>query len=176
MHAQTVKIDNYPGNIDEFIELRNQIANTPEGGASVFLIALKIYAENPELGKQCLVIAADRGVLREGNVYKGFELLHGDMSLIESQLGKDKNIPNSYFEGSSPANGYKVKLPYQMEFSSNAYSGDPKAGTFKLFVNCSGADSSRPITMKRNDNGIWKASNWSSLLIGIKKPPVSDDL
>ena len=174
--AQTVNIDRLPATIDEFVSLRDKIAAEPEGGATMFLLALKIYSDNKELGKQCLVVAADRGSLREGDVYKGFALFNQDMDLIEKQLAKDKNIPNSYIKGSDPKTSYKISLPYVYEFSSNAYCGDPKTGTYKLFVKCSGADSPRPIGLKRNDKGLWKATSWSSVLVGIKKPPVSDDL
>ncbi len=176
MVAQTVKIDQVPNSIEDFVRLRDLIAITPEGGASIFLLALKIYTENPSLGKQCLVVAVDKGSLRDGDVYKGFSLLHQDMQLIENQTSRDRNIPNSYIKGSSPKAGYQVRLPYVYEFSSNAYSGDPKDGKFKLFVKCSGADSPRPVTMIRNEKGIWKATAWSSIVVNIKKTPVSDDL
>jgi hypothetical protein len=174
--SQIVTVEKMPTTIEDFLSLRDKIAQEPEGGATIFLLAFKIYAENHELGKQCLVIAADMGSLREGDVYKGYALLNQDMLLIDKQLGHDINIPNSYIKGSSPKESYKVKLPYVYEYSSNAYCGNPKTGTYKLFVKCSGADSPRPIGLHRNDKGIWKATTWSSVLVGIKKAPVSDDL
>ena len=91
-------------------------------------------------------------------------------------MAKNKKIPNSYIQGSSPENGYSVKTPYEFKYKSNPYSGDAETGPYKIFVFCSGADSPRPITLKKNDKGIWKASSWSSVLVGIKKEPVSDDL
>lgn len=176
MNAQTVKIKKLPKSVDEFLNLRNEIATTPEGGAAVFLTALKIYIDNPDLGKKCLVISVDRGALYEGDTYKGFSLRKSDMQLIENQMKKNKKIPNSYIKGSSPKNGYTVKEPYEFEFKSNPYSGDPEKGMYKIFVFCSGADSARPISLKKNNKGIWKVSSWSSVLVGIKKEPVDDDL
>ena len=173
---ETVKIDKVPGTIDEFIEMRNQIATTPEGGAAMFLLALKMYTENPELAKKCFVVMVDRNSLKAGNVYKGYQLFDGDMNLIKNQLGHDKNIPNSYIKGSSPQNHYAVKLPYEYVFTANRYSGDKNAGQYKLFVACSGASSPRPMSLKRNNRGIWKLTNWSSVLVGIAKPPIDDDL
>ena len=172
----TVKIKKLPTSIDEFVQMRNNIATSPEGGAAMFLVALKIYVENPELGKQCLVTVVNRNSLREGTTYKGYQLLNTDMNLIERQMGHDKNIPNSYIKGSSPQNNYTVKLPYEYEFTSNRYSGDKINGPFKLFVKCSGAYSPRPMSLKKNNRGIWKLSNWSSVLVGIAKPPIDDDL
>lgn len=176
LNAQQVSVDKLPATVDEFITFRNNIATTPEGGATVFLTALKIYVENEELGKQCLVISVDQGSLKEGETYKGFSLLDGDMQLIKSQMEKDKNIPNSYIKGSSTENAYKVKLPYVYEYKSNTYSGDKVNGPFKIYVKSSGADSPRPLSLKPNDKGIWKVTVWSSVLVGIKKLPVSDNL
>ncbi|OQY02200.1 MAG: hypothetical protein B6I20_07140 [Bacteroidetes bacterium 4572_117] len=174
--AQTVKIKKLPKSIEEFVSMRNKIATTPQGGAAMFMIALKIHTTNPDLAKKCFVAIVDRKLLREGDVYKGFKLLNSDMGLIKSQVAKDKNIPNSYIKGATPKNHYKVKLPYIFEFSSNKYSGSIEAGDFKLFIACSGASSPRPIRMKKNNRGLWKTSNWSSVLVGIMKPPIDDDL
>lgn len=177
MNAQeTVKIKKIPSNVEEFIEMRNQIATSPEGGAAMFLLALKMYPNYPDLAKQCFVTMVDRNSLREGNVYKGYQLLNGDMDLIKRQIANNLLIPNSYIKGSKPENNYAVKLPYIYEFSSTKYSGDKSAGQFKVFVACSGASSPRPMSLKRNNRGIWKLTNWSSVLVGIAKPPIDDDL
>jgi hypothetical protein len=63
-------------------------------------------------------------------------------------------------------------------FSDNPHSGDPETGTFKVFITSSGASSPRPVTVKRNDKGIWKAYEWSTLIVGVEPPAgnVSDDL
>ena len=176
MNAQTVNVKKLPASVDEFLKLRNEIATSPEGGATMFLIAMKIYVNNPELGKKSFVIAADRGALYEGDTYKGFSLRKSDLQLIELQLKKNNKIPDSYIKGSSPDNGYKADEPFEYEFKSNPYSGDPEKGVYKIFVYCSGADSARPITLKKNSKGLWKASSWSSVLVGIKKEPIDDDL
>ncbi|NJO87731.1 MAG: hypothetical protein HC831_01310 [Chloroflexia bacterium] len=177
INAQTVTIKEVPKTVDDFVKLRDKIAKTPEGGAAIFMLALKIYTDDPKLGKQCLVVAVDRNSLREGEVYKGYELLSADMELIKRQIiNKDRKLPNSYIKGSSPENNYKVKPPYVFEFMSNPSSGDAETGTYKIFVKCSGADSPRPITLVKNNREYWKASSWSSVLVGIKKPPVDDDI
>ena len=56
------------------MKLRNKIAKTPEGGATIFMLALKIYETNKELGNKCLVVAVSRKSLRGGDVYKGFDI------------------------------------------------------------------------------------------------------
>lgn len=175
INSQTVKIDKEPGTIEEFIELRNKIAKTPEGGAAILMLAIKIYDSNKELGKKCLVVAADKSRLQEGGDYKGRQLFIRDMNLIEKMTLKYKNIMNSYIEGSSPQNGYKVKLPYVYHFSSNPSSGDPLSGKYKIFVKCSGASSPRPIGLSKNNRGYWKATSWGSLLAGMMKSTLNED-
>ncbi len=165
-----------PSTIEEFEQLRNQIATTPEGGATIFMLALKIYYTNQSLGHQCLVIAADRGHLTEGNIYKGFQLMRSDLSLITSQLQRNPKIPDSYIKGGTPENNYSIQLPYIYEYSENRTSGTENEGYMKLFITCYGADSPRPIHVKKNNRGIWKVVNWSSVIVGIKKPPVDDDI
>jgi len=167
----SVKISNIPDDIDEFIKMRNSVATTPQGGAAMFILALKIYTQNAELGEKCLIVMTDKNALRESEKgYKGFSLLNTDMDLIKSQLGKQKFLPNSYSDGCTPENDYKVKLPYNYTFTKNKYSGSVEEGNIKIFVACSGANTPRPIRMKINDKGLWKASEWSSLLVGIKAP------
>lgn len=176
--AQTIKIDKMPASVDEFLELRDAIADTPEGGAAIFVIALKMYKDKPEVGKQCLVIAVDRSKLSSGSAYKGFDVMKSYLSRIDRQLSSYPYVVNSYFKGATPENGYVFEFPTQMDFSSNAYSGDKQAGEFKVFVKCYGADSPRPIRLKRNDKGVWKAVEWSSIVMGIRPPVknISDDL
>jgi Domain of unknown function (DUF6935) len=175
MNAQVVEIKGMPTTVEEFVELRDKIANTPEGGAAMFVIAVKMYNENPEIGEQCLVIAADRSRLQSGTIYKGFSLSKVDMNSIKRQLGQYPFAPNSYFKGATPENGYKFEFPTQMDFSSNAYSGNKDEGKFKVFVKCYGADSPRPVTLIRNNKGVWKAKEWSSIIMGMRKPVVKID-
>lgn len=166
----TVNIKSIPKSVDEFIALRDEIAKTPEGGASMFVIALLIFSQDEALGLQCLVLAADMNRLVTGNTYKGYSLMKQDMDLIYSQLGKQKYIPKTYFKGATPDNNYQIPSEnLVLEFSSNQYSGDKSKGTFKVFVFGTGADSPRPITTKMNDKGIWKAAEWSSVIVGVKQ-------
>ncbi len=177
LNAQSVKIKEAVPSVQKFLEIRDKIATTPEGGAAVFLLALKVYTDDPKVGKQCLVIAVDQDNLQKGGIYMGYELLNPDMDYIKRQIfEKNRKLPNSYISGSSPENGYEVKLPYAFEFMSNPSSGDVASGTYKIFVKCSGDDSPRSLTLKKNNRGLWKASEWNSIVAGIKKPVVDDKL
>jgi hypothetical protein len=83
-------------------------------------------------------------------------------------MPKNKNFMNSYVQGTSPGNAYRLPQgPLVFKYSFNEYSGDPNQGRFKVFVYCSGSTSPRPIIMKRTDTGIWKAYGWQSILVDI---------
>jgi hypothetical protein len=175
-----VQFDRIPGSIDDFVALRNQVATTPQGGAAMMVVALLAYVEDKELGQQCLAVAVDRGRLSEGpKGYKGWQLSNRDLQFLRNQLSGKAYLPRSYIEGTTPENGYELAAsPYAVECTDNQYSGDVDSGMYKVFVACSGAATPRPVTVKANNKGIWKASEWSSLIVGVQPPAkqVSDDL
>jgi len=174
LNAQNIKIAEQPRSVDEFVTLRNTIATTEEGGAAMFLLALKIYVDNPKLGKKCLVISVDKSLLKEGKIYKGYKLADSDMDLIKRNMENNKLIPNSYILGSKPENAYKVELPYEYQFTI-VLLGKLKDGT-KVSIKCSGADSKRHLVVKKNNRGFWKVTTWSNVLSNIKEPVEDDDL
>ena len=174
INAQNIKIVEQPKNVEAFVTLRNAVAVTPEGGAAMFLLALKIYVDNPKLGEKCFVISVDKSLLKEGKVYKAYKLANEDMDLIKRNMDNNKLIPNSYILGSSPENNYKVKLPYEYKFNVNLL-GKAKDGT-KVFIKSSGAENKRQLMVKKNNRNLWKVTTWSSVLIDIKEPVDDDDL
>jgi len=172
LFAQDIVIAEQPKTVDDFVTLRNAIATSPEGGAAMFLLALKIYADNPKLGEKCLVITVHKSLLKEGKTYKGYKLSDEDMDLIKRNIENNKLIPNSYIKGATPENGYAVKLPYEYDLSVNLI-GKTDAGT-KVMAKSSGATNKRAIFVKKNNRGYWKATLWTTVLADIK-PPVEDD-
>jgi len=130
-NAQTVKIKDSVTSVEKFLKIRDKIATTPEGGAAIFLFALKIYTDNIKLGKQCLIISVDQENLQTGEVYQGYDLMPLDDTFFGRAIyEKNRKLPNSYILGSKPENNYAVKLPYTYEFTTNASSGDASTGTF----------------------------------------------
>ncbi|WP_338813868.1 hypothetical protein V9L05_21460 [Bernardetia sp. Wsw4-3y2] len=176
---RTVTIDKLPTTVEEFLEMRNKISKTPEGGATTMIVALMIYSQNEELGLACLTIAADKKRLSKttkNEGYKGYIVSRNDLGLIKTQIKRSPYVPFSYVKGTTVDNGYKLptgKLVF--DYSTNKYSGDEKEGEIKLFIPSSGADSARPVRVHKNDAGIWKATEWSSLIVGIRAPKVDDD-
>jgi hypothetical protein len=176
----SVQIDRLPASLEAFLELRDTIASTPQGGVATAIVALLLYAEDKALGRQCLTIALDRSCLVEGpDGYKGRRLRKVDLQRLDLQLQSQPYLPRAYLYGTSPRKGYTLPdPPYTVICSDNPYSGAPENDTFKVFVATSGAASPRPVTLKRNDRGIWKVYEWSSLIVGVQpaKLNVEDDL
>jgi hypothetical protein len=175
-----VTVDKIPASLEEFIVLRDRLAVTPQGGATIMIIACIIYTQDSELGEKCLVIAIANDLLMKGQTYKGYALSYKDKKFIQKRIGRDSKesyIPRSYVTGTTLEQEYRLpqgKLTF--EYLYNQFSGDMEQGMFKVFVRCSGADSPRPISLTRNNKGIWKAWGWHSLLVTVKAPLFEDDL
>lgn len=172
-----VETDKIPTTIEEFIAFRDKVATTPEGGAAVFAMAMILYTQNKELGNQALTVAMDLSQLEEGNVYKGYQ----PPSALNYHLGNLSEKPyiaRSYVQDAKPDNGYALpSSKIKFKTSRNSYS-EQDNGDIKVFIQSSGADSPRPIALRKNEKGLWKAVNYNSLFVGIMPPAsnVVDDL
>ncbi len=167
-----------PDTMDEFLELREKHAYTPEGGAAMFILSMIIFTQNEKLGKNCLTVTLDNSeLIKSTGGYKGYETAPGFKYYI-SRLRDMPWIPFSYIQETSYSQGYA--LPEGMStilFSANPYA-QVGENTVKIFVSCTGADNPRPILLKKNDKGIWKVKDYSSLFVDVVHPvkPKSDDL
>ncbi len=167
-----IRIERVPETVEAFLALRNRLATSPEGGAAVFLVALLRYASDKAMGRTFLTIALDRGELSQGNDYKGFS----PGASIAYHLGRfQPHWPRAYLKGAKAENGYKVAPPYVVTVSRNRYSGSEASGQVKVFLHLAGGRP-RPVTMKVNSRGLWKASLVSSLFLPVPKPQKPDDL
>lgn len=163
MQPVRVTIEAMPRDLQEFVLLARCESGTPQGAAALLVIALGAFAEDEVLGSEMISVA----VTGAG----GWEPSAHQTALIRSQIGEQPFIPRTYFEGTSPAGGYALPgAPLVLSFTSNDYSGDQSTGPFKVFVQCSGADSPRPVTCVRHGDGTWVAEEWSSLLLGVRNP------
>lgn len=173
-----ISLNRIPDNIEGFIALRDELANTPEGGAAIFILAMLMFAEDQNLGMQAFTIAMDRTNLREDiKGYKGFSPA-ASYDYHFKNFAQKLYWAKSYVLGTSPAGKYELPtVPYQISATRNAHS-EQQNGDIKVFVACSGADSPRPITLRVNDKGRWKVVECSSMFLGMRVPEndVSDDL
>ncbi len=169
-----------PTSIEEFVAMRDRESTTPEGGAMMVVVALLMYSQDAKLGMQAYTVALDQMNLVEGGsnaVYMGFSPTQGERYNLENYYGKHKDhLGNSYILGTSVNNNYRLPAaPYKMEFTRNKYS-EQTNGDIKVFIKCSGADSARPVTLRKNNRGIWKVTTCNSLFVGVRKQAVDDRL
>lgn len=169
-----VKISSIPSSAEAFIQMRDQVATTPEGGAAMFIVALMGFSQSESLGMQFLTLALDQRNVGSGNAYQGFAPSSSIMYHV-NRLNR-QNVWSytgfAYVSGATADNDYRVSAPYTIVTSRNKYSGDESSGKVKVFVNVHGF-SPRPITLKKNDKGIWKAHECSSMFVNVPAPASS---
>lgn len=174
--SETVSINSIPGNLDEFITLRDEIASTPQGGAVIFIIAMILYNEDKDTGLEAFTIALDRDQLQEGNVYKGFKPL-ASWYYFFGQLEYFEYLGRVYIDGTDYQDAYALPgKPYNFIFTSIQETGD---NMVKLFVQTTSGNMPRPLSLVKNNRGTWKVWEASSLFVGVSKTPpdnIDDDL
>ncbi len=172
-----------PKNVKEYKALRSKFmkANSEVkkayGGAALFLYALMVRTYDKSLGNKFLVMALTKDGLSKGNHYKGYTWSRS-LDYHIKRITKRPQIPRSHVGNSSPKNNYKVnfKKAINIKFRKQTkYVPDPATGKYKVFACTSGAATCRPLALRRNKNGIWKVKSFSSISVGIMKPPVTDD-
>ena len=146
-----------PNREEEMMNSREDFSSSPAGAAAGCIAALKILSTDPEQGEKMLRLLNP-------------DVSNGALRLARGQLLPSPWIIHSLFAGTSPENGYSIPGEKTIELSTNPYSGSEDSGSIKFFVKCSGADSPRPITVRRNTSGKWYPHEWSSLLVGIREP------
>ncbi len=175
LSAKEISIQSMPTTAEEFIALRNTLSSTPEGGAAMFMVALITYVDNYELGKVFFTIALDQSALSTGSVYKGYA--PGGSIQYHLDRFKDprrKRTPYAYIKGTSPDKQYAASLPYVFSIAQNKYSVQSD-GSIKVYVDCTGASYPRPIRMTKNDKGLWKASEFSSMFLDVQTVEAQND-
>lgn len=168
---QEIQISSIPSSPEAFIQLRDQIATTPEGGAAMLIVAMLGFTKSEQLGMQFLTIALDQYNVGSGNAYKGYAPSSSIMYHV-NRLKRDgvwSYVGFAYVAGATAENNYQTSAPYTIVTSRNKYSGDESSGRVKVFVNVYGF-SPRPVTVKKNDKGIWKAYECSSMFVNVPPP------
>ncbi len=108
------------------------------------------------------------------NWLRGPRPLNGqEISFLNDRFRDGKSyIPFSYFVGASPENGYTPRQPFTLLVGSN-HTSNVEEGYCKLFIPCGGADSPRPIKLRRKGDGQWFL--WEQyLMTGIRIPASAD--
>lgn len=175
MPEQELELPGVDIGMDEFLAYLDAIATTPEGAAAVFVLAMLLREADPGLGHDAMVVALDAGELRtDADGYRGYTLGNRAGEFVSRYLDPRPYLARSYVLGTAPGDGYELPATLRVRLSRNR-SSEIADDQVKVFVDCSGADTPRPITLKRNNRGIWKAYEYSSLFVGIRPPVVEAD-
>ena len=137
---------------------------TPEETAALTVAALVRFTEDQEAGIAML------------NVLRGPRPLSPhDIQLLKDQLLGDRDyVARSHFNGATPENDYTPLVPYSVTVSDNPNSYMVE-GYATLYIRSGGADSPRPITLrKKPSTGEWFLWENPGLLTGIRVPASKD--
>ncbi|MDO4695495.1 MAG: hypothetical protein Q4A53_01965, partial [Porphyromonas sp.] len=98
----SVSFNRFPASVEEFRDVRNQIAKTPHGAAALNIMALEMYRRNPQIGQQCLEIMGTK------------DYIHPQGSLMNKLKGGHKKPYQyaAYLDGARYDNGYNPTKPY----------------------------------------------------------------
>jgi hypothetical protein len=149
--------------LEDFVDTQNDVATTPQGGALMFVQALIEYSKGTGLGNEMMT-----NVIFEG------DLVDSELSNMDRyRLYRVKEfMARSYIDGTNPDDCYtipnedKVRLAFR---DQKKYVGSIKSGRYKVFVYCGDASlTARPLTLKRNSDGIWKVIEFSSLTLPVQ--------
>lgn len=174
-----ITIGPMPTTIDEYVAMRDRVARTPEGGAAAFAIALACYARDPAAGLPYVTVAIAMDLLDDDpGGYKGRRPRRVILQNLKDRLHGKDHITRSYVQGTRWEDGYVLPtgdLTVRVKQQRDSLQSADKA---KMFVYSTGADTPRPVSLGKNDKGLWKGLEWSSLEVGIRAPASnrSDDL
>lgn len=173
--ASVVSINRIPHTLAKFLELRNQVAAKPQGAVVMMLVAMRIYQQYPVEGMKCLTAASTNPLVvpatNNPGAYEGYVM--GNISELKLKLKDLSYLPFIYYQGASPSNNYApAGPPYLTEMLVNQYSyivSNDGSTRIKVFVKTLGADSPRPVTVRKTGD-YYQVTEYSSLYLAPKPP------
>lgn len=151
-----------PESVEQMKAMPEAAMDTPFKTAALTVCALCAFAASEQAGTELL------------NFLRGLRPLNGqDISFIRDRFrGERTYIPFSYFAGATPENNYTPGEPYTVVVSSDAHSYD-EPGYARLYISCGGADSPRPVKLRKKGDGQWCL--WEQYLLTAIIPPKAND-
>ena len=143
-NKETFTFNSLPTNVEELKALPEASLDTPFKAVALALAALCNYEKDTAATLEML------------------DFLNGPepVSEYQKQFYKDRLVGKQYkvfsfFEGATPDNNYTPNTPYVISVSDNPYSY-PEDNWATLYVQSSGADSLRPVKLrKKPSTGQW---------------------
>ena len=143
-HTESFTFAALPTNVTELQALPEASLDSAFKTTALTIVALCAYEKDPDACIEMLNFL--KGPAEVSTYEKGF---------IKERLNGKFYKTFSFFEGATPANGYKPTTPYVIKVSENPYSFDEENWA-TLYVTSGGADNPRPIKLrKKPSTGQW---------------------
>lgn len=157
-----VTFDELPTTVGMLRDLPQGSLKEPQDIAALLIPALCVWGKNPEIAQDMI------------NFLKGPQALSiREIQFIKERLRGKEYLPFSYFEGSTPENGYEPSKPYTVTISTVPTSYD-EVGYAKFYLKSGGADSLRPVQLRKKEStGEWFL--WEQMLLSDIRPMTSED-
>ncbi|MBR5279973.1 MAG: hypothetical protein IKU26_03270 [Clostridia bacterium] len=132
-----IHIAELPKTQEEFQSLLLEQIATPWGSAAMFIAALNIYVQNPDLGQACL------DMVRLGEPISPAEL----NNVFQPFARQSPFVARSYIAGATPENGYTIPEGDWVIYIKITDEKTLRRKSKTVYVGCSGTGSYRPITL-----------------------------
>ena len=156
-NSETIVFDKVPAGLEDFKALPAAQMSTPFETAALTVLALSFYPRDSDLSLAML------------EYLRGPRPLNGmDKPFIADRFRGKDYVPRSYFKGATPENDYTPAEPLTVTVKTNPHSYDEE-NFAKLFIPSGGADTPRPIQLRKAKDGKWYL--WEQFLLpDVKKP------
>ncbi|MHA2208283.1 MAG: DUF6935 domain-containing protein [Candidatus Thorarchaeota archaeon] len=152
---------------DKFKAAWEKDASDPYDSIIYYVIAaLNIDKDSKLADAMMTIVVSKRDCMDSSSSPSGLKLGKSSAYYI-GQFQEDKNIARSYV-GADWQEDYKFDKNNLTMTVTRDQEVDDK--TRKIFIHSGGADSPRPVTVKRNKHGQWKLTSYGSLCVGVRKP------
>jgi len=161
-----------PADVAQFQEQMTGRATSPQGAAKLWFDAVMVYTTRDK--------AQGTAMITEMTKDKDWE---ATMSYFVDALNNKAHLFRSYTKGATPDNGYrtdpdKYELVIVGKAHTRPFADYPEGEVVKLSLKSGGAELPRPMFMQRNEDGIYKAREFSSICVDVRpiKTPVDESV
>lgn len=144
-----------PVNSEDFAAASRDLSR-PETTCALFLTALQLYLRDKTAGEAAV------NLLRGPRPMTGY-----DAQFLRDRLRGKAYLPLAYFEGATPENHYTPRKPYTLQVLPDPRPQDLEPGYLRVYLRTTGADSPRPVKLRRKGDN-WYLWEYSSILSGIR--------
>ncbi len=142
-------------------------AGKPENSILYYLMGALMIEKDPDLADAMMtVVVSKKDCLEDGGSPSGLKLGRSAKYYV-GQFQHNKNIARSYV-GGTHTNGYKYD---KKNLILTVVKKEEQAKGIKIFIKSGGKDLPTPVHLRKNNDGQWKLTNYSSICTGVKKTP-----